>query len=147
MSLVGFYTDEKGRRRPIFSRKGERWISLPKKVPAFRDARLSYIEVEDNRLTLHYMPDEEIIEVHTPKTSPHLEFWWDDGFELIVPSFHGYAYGKKGSEWYEIDLMEKKIIKRSDNPLTDKDFILSKVIPESQWGEWVKNVRVIFRNR
>jgi hypothetical protein len=51
---------------------------------------------------------------------------------------------KRGNVWYEIDFWDRKIIRTVGRSL-DRNYFLSLVIPEEEWGFWVKNVKVVIK--
>jgi hypothetical protein len=103
---------------------------------------LWFVEVVGTKIIAHWNEEIELT-VHTPETSPHLSFWWNNGFDTIIPGWAGYAFGRKKNVWYEIDLIEKKVLRHSGNPIDDDSFILGHVVSEGEWGEWVKDVTIL----
>jgi len=94
----------------------------------------------------------EIIELDEVDLSlPQFEWLRERGFVKVYPEAYGYALGKdRRGRWFRIDLREKKIEWEIPRPKVRdelKTFILSKAIPESEWGPWVKRIRVIGENR
>lgn len=71
------------------------------------------------------------------------------GFLKVLPGWSGYHYAKVKRYgkimWCRIDILSAypeilEYMKR-----LDKNYFLSQVIPESAWGSWVKNVKVVIR--
>jgi hypothetical protein len=87
---------------------------------------------------------ENIMETWKEQNKPLYEWCKEQGFEKVLSGWSGYAYAKRGNVWYEIDLWNRKIIRTVGRSL-DRNYFLSLVIPEDEWGFWVKNVRVVIK--
>ena len=73
------------------------------------------------------------------------------GFLKVLPGWSGYHYAKVKRYgkilWCEIDILREppeilRYLKR-----LDENYFLSHVIPENEWGNWVKNVKVTIRKQ
>jgi riboflavin synthase alpha subunit len=85
-----------------------------------------------------------------------LEFWkehnkalynWckQQGFIKVLHGWSGYHYGKKHTgDWYEIDAIKNEVYRYIGKKL-DKQYFLSLVISEDEWGPWVKNVKFVLK--
>jgi hypothetical protein len=87
---------------------------------------------------------ENIMETWKERNKPLYEWCKEQGFEKVLAGWSGYAYAKRGNVWYEIDFWDRKIIRTVGRSL-DRNYFLSLVIPEEEWGFWVKNVRVVIK--
>jgi hypothetical protein len=87
---------------------------------------------------------ENIMETWKEQNKPLYEWCKEQGFEKVLPGWSGYAYAKRGNVWYEIDLWDRKI-ERTVGRSLDRNYFLSLVIPEDEWGSWVKNVKVVIK--
>jgi len=79
---------------------------------------------------------------------PQYAWMKDQGIVKAYYEFHGYAIGKtRRGTWVQIDLKYKTINWNTESKIDLKDYILSKVIPEHEWGPWVKKIKVIGEKR
>ena len=118
----------------------------PRSPILHRGCELKKVEVVGDKIIAHMIYEEDI-PIQTPETAPHLDYWWKQGYIMIIPIGAGYAYGLQGATWtwYEIDLREKKEIRKVKDPRKDRDFILSLIIHPEEWGKWVEEIPVIWK--
>ena len=87
---------------------------------------------------------ENIMETWKEHNKPLYEWCKEQGFEKVLPGWAGYGYAKRGNVWYEIDFWNREI-KRTVGRSLDRNYFLSLVVPEDEWGSWVKNVKVVIK--
>ena len=87
---------------------------------------------------------ENIMETWKEHNKPLYEWCKAQRFEKVLPAWSGYAYAKRENIWYEVDLWDRKI-ERTVGRSLDRNYFLSLVIPEDEWGSWVKNVKVVIK--
>ena len=100
---------------------------------------ITLIEVKPPNIIVH---KREIIPLERVDLSrPEYEWLKEQGIVRAYYEFYGYGIGRtRWGKWVKIDLREKRIL--WDEPVDLKQYVLSKAIPESEWGPWVKTIRV-----
>jgi len=99
------------------------------------------VEVRPPNIIVH---KKEVIPLETIDLSlPQFEWLKEQGITRAYREFYGYAIGKtRRGTWVKIDLRYKEVLWGTESTIDLKNYILSQVIPEAEWGPWVKKVRV-----
>jgi len=64
------------------------------------------------------------------------------GFDRVVYGYHGYGYARRENKWFFIDFQEQTVENETTSPYEDKNFLLSKVVAENEWGQWINNIEI-----
>lgn len=106
---------------------------------------ITQIEVEDDRLIVHYRRVRQI-DSATPVSRPDLSDFWDQGYLKILFSWSGFGYGyhpEKG--WMDLDITGRRTLKPIGDPFKNSNYILALVIPETEWDSRIASKIQIVR--